>query len=157
MPVRRAVTPARRRRRQCPAAARATRLSRVRAAGRGTAEAASADTVKELDWDALIPADWNPQALMDQYDAGELSDTDPGPRAAEEINACDEARSSIRWMASASKLPGFVVPLEMDAGSSPSFSSPLRCLHPCPAADQPDGVCDRTSGHPSRAFISTPW
>ena len=61
----------------CRRATRATRCWRPRSnVGRRS---------RETRLGCLIPADWNPQALMDQYDADRLSDTDPRPRADEEI------------------------------------------------------------------------
>ena len=44
-----------------------------------TAQAAeSPDTATiELDWDALIPADWRPNKLLSEYNADNLSDDDP--------------------------------------------------------------------------------
>lgn len=32
---------------------------------------------KEIDWEALIPPDWRPEVLLEQYNADETSDDDP--------------------------------------------------------------------------------
>lgn len=127
------------------------------------AEAASADTVRELDWDALIPADWNPQALMDQYDADELSDTDPkAQELMKEIKRLwDEAPVVKSLDGQRVKLPGFVVPLEMNAKSINEFLLvPYygACIHvPPPPTNQTVHVI-APSGHPFEGeLFDTVW
>ena len=77
----------------------------------------------ELDWDTLIPDDWRPDKLMAEYPIDEMSDDDP---RAEELMR----KLKVLWDASPVvpdldgkqiKLPGFVVPLEMDAESIGEF------------------------------------
>lgn len=127
------------------------------------AETASADAVRELDWDSLIPADWNPQALMDQYDAGELSDTDPkAQELLKEIKRLwDEAPVVESLDGLRVKLPGFVVPLEINAKSINEFLLvPYygACIHvPPPPTNQTVHVI-APSGHPFEGeLFDTVW
>ena len=79
--------------------------------------------VLELEWDALIPADWRPEKLMADYDADNLSDDDPRAQS-----LMDKLKSL--WKDSPVvpeldgkrvKLPGFVVPLEMSTETIGEF------------------------------------
>jgi hypothetical protein len=99
-------------------------------------------TARELSWDDLIPADWQPEALMEEYDAENLSDDDP--RAQELMDRLKalwaEAPVVEALDGKAVRLPGFVVPLEIDATSIrefllvPYFGA---CIHvPPPPANQ---------------------
>ena len=100
---------------------------------------------------------------MDQYDAGELSDTDPkAQELMKEIKRLwDEAPVVKSLDGQRVKLPGFVVPLEMNAKSINEFLLVpyYGALHPCPAAtDQPDGACDRTFRSPFEGeLFDTVW
>ncbi len=100
------------------------------------------DAVLEIDWDALIPADWRPETLLAEYDADNLSDDDP--RAQELM-----AKLRALWKESPVvpeldgkriKLPGFVVPLEMTTETIGEFLLvPYygACIHvPPPPANQ---------------------
>ena len=73
--------------------------------------------IREIEWDALIPEDWRPEVLMDRYNADDLSDDDP--RAQELLDKLKalwkEAPGVPALEGQRVKLPGFVVPLEMDA------------------------------------------
>ncbi len=79
--------------------------------------------VKELEWDALIPAAWRPEKLLDEYDASNLSDDDP--RAVELMNKLkalwSEAPVVEELDGKTVKLPGFVVPLETDGQKMSQF------------------------------------
>jgi hypothetical protein len=96
----------------------------------------------ELDWDALIPADWQLDKLMDEFDAEDLSDDDP--RAQELLEKLKtfwrEAPVVEDHDGKFVKLPGFVVPLETDAKSIREFLLvPYygACIHtPPPPANQ---------------------
>jgi hypothetical protein len=99
-------------------------------------------SARELSWDDLIPADWQPEALMEEYDAENLSDDDP--RAQELMDRLKalwaEAPVVEALDGKAVRLPGFVVPLEIDATSIrefllvPYFGA---CIHvPPPPANQ---------------------
>lgn len=103
---------------------------------------APAGMARELSWDDLIPADWQPEALMEEYDAENLSDDDP--RAQELMDRLQalwaEAPVVEALDGRTVRLPGFVVPLEVDATSTrefllvPYFGA---CIHvPPPPANQ---------------------
>lgn len=102
----------------------------------------SDDAVVELDWDSLIPADWSPETMMSEYNVDELSDDDP--RAQELMDKLEalwnEAPVVPELDGKRVKLPGFVVPLEMDAKAIGEFLLvPYygACIHvPPPPANQ---------------------
>ena len=79
--------------------------------------------IREIEWDALIPEDWRPEVLMEQYNADDLSDDDP--RAQELLDKLKalwkEAPGVPALEGQRVKLPGFVVPLEMDAKKIDQF------------------------------------
>ena len=100
------------------------------------------DSVTELDWDALIPAEWQPDKIMEQFNAEELQDDDP--RAQELLD-----RLRALWKESPVvqdldgkrvRLPGFVVPLDTDGQKISEFLLvPYygACIHvPPPPANQ---------------------
>ena len=97
---------------------------------------------KEIDWEALIPEDWQPEALMAGVDIENLSDDDP--RAQELLDKLralwNEAPVVPALEGQRVKLPGFVVPLEMDAKRIDEFLLvPYygACIHvPPPPANQ---------------------
>jgi hypothetical protein len=98
--------------------------------------------VPELEWDDLIPADWQPEKLMADYDADKLTDDDP--RAAELMDKLKtlwaEAPVVEALDGQRVRLPGFVVPLETDATEIAEFLLvPYfgACIHvPPPPANQ---------------------
>ncbi len=109
----------------------------------GTVQAVEPDKTGaiELEWDALIPANWRLE-LMDEYNADNLSDDDP--RAKELMEKLKtfwrEAPVVHDYDGKMVKLPGFVVPLEMDAKIVQEFLLvPYygACIHtPPPPANQ---------------------
>ena len=119
--------------------------------------------VLELDWDALIPADWRPETLMAEYDADNLSDDDP--RAQELM-----AKLKALWKESPVvpeldgkriKLPGFVVPLEMSTETIGEFLLvPYygACIHvpPPPANQTVHVVTDKGKEYRGKLF-DTVW
>ncbi|MEA3640272.1 MAG: DUF3299 domain-containing protein [Lamprobacter sp.] len=96
----------------------------------------------ELSWDDLIPADWQPEALMEEYDADNLHDEDP--RAQELMDKLKALWAEAPVVEALDKrqvrLPGFVVPLEIDTDSISEFLLvPYfgACIHvPPPPANQ---------------------
>ena len=98
--------------------------------------------VGEIDWDALIPEDWRPETLFNDYDIANLSDDDP--RAQQLLDKLktlwDDAPVVPALEGRRVKLPGFVVPLEMDAEKIDEFLLvPYygACIHvPPPPANQ---------------------
>ena len=98
--------------------------------------------VPELEWDDLIPADWQPEKLMADYDADNLADDDP--RADELMDKLKALWAAAPVVAALDgeriRLPGFVVPLETDATEIAEFLLvPYfgACIHvPPPPANQ---------------------
>lgn len=106
------------------------------------AVASSSSEPIEIDWNALIPEDWQLDKLMEEYDSDNLSDDDP--RAKELMEKMKtfwkEAPVVHDYDGKLVKLPGFVVPLETDAKSIQEFLLvPYygACIHvPPPPANQ---------------------
>jgi hypothetical protein len=104
---------------------------------------------QELDWDALIPEDWRPETLMGDADIDSLSDDDP--RAQQLLDKLKELWDQAPVVPTLDgqrvKLPGFVVPLEMDAEKIDQFLLvPYygACIHvPPPPANQTVHVVTR--------------
>lgn len=100
------------------------------------------DNVIEIGWDALIPEGWRMDKIMEEYGDEELSDDDP--RAIEFMEKLNtfykEAPVVTGHDGKMVKLPGFVVPLEMDTESIQEFLLvPYygACIHtPPPPANQ---------------------
>lgn len=105
--------------------------------------------VKQLDWDALIPEDWQPETLMRDVDIENLSDDDPrAQQLLDKLRALwDKAPVVPTLEGQRVKLPGFVVPLEMDATKIDQFLLvPYygACIHiPPPPANQTIQVVTR--------------
>jgi hypothetical protein len=97
---------------------------------------------KEIDWDALIPEDWRPETLMGDVDIENLSDDDPrAQQLLDKLKALwDQAPVVPALEGQQVKLPGFVVPLEMDEKEIDQFLLvPYygACIHvPPPPANQ---------------------
>lgn len=98
--------------------------------------------VKEIEWDALIPDDFRPDKLLEEYQAESLDDDDP--RAAELMaklkDLWDQAPVRNDLDGALVKLPGFVVPVEADSEETTGFLLvPYygACIHvPPPPANQ---------------------
>ena len=96
----------------------------------------------EIEWDSLVPADWNPDELLGDYSAADL--VDDGPTAKILLDKLKsfwkEAPVVHEYDGKLVKLPGFVVPLETDAKSIQEFLLvPYygACIHtPPPPANQ---------------------
>jgi hypothetical protein len=103
-----------------------------------------ADTaaVPDLEWDDLIPADWQPEKLFEEYDADNLEDDDP--RAQELMDKLKALWAQAPVVEALDgrqvRLPGFVVPLDTDAKEIAEFLLvPYfgACIHvPPPPANQ---------------------
>ncbi len=97
---------------------------------------------RTIEWDVLIPEDWRPETLMAAYDTENLSDDDP--RAQELLDKLTtlwkEAPIVPALAGQRVRLPGFVVPLEMDEKKIGQFLLvPYygACIHtPPPPANQ---------------------
>ena len=97
---------------------------------------------REISWDDLIPADWNPEGFLSSLELDKLEDNDP--RAAEALQRMreewDRAPLVERMAGARVRIPGFVVPLETDGEQIrefllvPYFGA---CVHvPPPPANQ---------------------
>lgn len=100
------------------------------------------DQPPALEWDALIPDDYRPDKLMEQFELDDLSDDDP--RAAELMQKLKELwdKAPVREDLDGRqvRLPGFVVPVEADEQETTAFLLvPYygACVHvPPPPANQ---------------------
>jgi len=119
--------------------------------------------VVELDWEALIPADWSPEKLLADFNADELSDDDP--RA---IELMDRLRALWREAPVVSelagqrvRLPGFVVPLDMESDAIAEFLLvPYygACIHvPPPPANQTVHVITERGREFRGGLFDTVW
>ena len=97
---------------------------------------------REISWDDLIPADWNPEKFLADLELDDLQDNDP--RAMELMQRMreqwDRAPVVERFSGQQVRIPGFVVPLESDGRTIrefllvPYFGA---CVHvPPPPANQ---------------------
>ncbi|MGD2119698.1 MAG: DUF3299 domain-containing protein, partial [Chromatiales bacterium] len=137
------------------------------AASSQTAETASDDTkdadVKELEWDALIPKDWRPETLFDQYNVDEISDDDPrAQKLLDKLKALwKEAPVVPELEGQRVKLPGFVVPLEMETDRIEQFLLvPYygACIHvPPPPSNQSIYVVTRKDKAYIGKLFDTVW
>ncbi len=107
-----------------------------------TAASAAAPVARELDWDDMMPKDWEPDALLEPDDVSRLDDTD---RRAKDLLGKLKRRLAEAPVVPALdgelvRLPGFVVPLEIDGTKISEFLLvPYygACIHvPPPPANQ---------------------
>lgn len=102
----------------------------------------SAGAFKEISWDDLIPADWNPEKFFIDLKLDDLQDNDP--RAMEVMQKIreewDRAPLVQRFNGQQIRIPGFIVPLETNGKTIrefllvPYFGA---CVHvPPPPANQ---------------------
>lgn len=107
------------------------------------APAASFDPAyPELDWDSLMPSDWDPMAPFRNLNLAELKDNDP--RAQEALTQMREMWNNAPVNPEVSdrkiRMPGFVIPIEQsEAGVTELLLVPYfgACIHtPPPPANQ---------------------
>ena len=97
---------------------------------------------KEMTWDALMPADWNPAKEFQALDLANLSDSDPrAMKALEQLRAAlDNAPVVAALNGARIRIAGFTVPLESARGQISEFLLvPYfgACIHtPPPPANQ---------------------
>ena len=97
---------------------------------------------KEMTWDALMPADWNPAKDFQALDLASLSDSDPrAVKALEQLRAAlDNAPVVSALNGARIRIAGFTVPLESARGQISEFLLvPYfgACIHtPPPPANQ---------------------
>lgn len=89
----------------------------------GETDTRGGDGVQEIDWDALIPADWQPENLLGQYNLDELEDDDPRAQELMERLKALWAQAPVvpELDGKRVRLPGFVVPLDMEGGRIGDF------------------------------------
>ena len=125
------------------AAAKAEDSDPSRVVAKESTPSEAADTsVREIDWDSLIPDDFRPDKLMEEYQVDQLEDDDP--RAVELMEKLQELwdQAPVRpdMDGAQVKLPGFVVPVEADSEETTGFLLvPYygACVHvPPPPANQ---------------------
>lgn len=106
------------------------------------AQAADAKSSNEIEWDALIPDEFQPEKLMQEFDLDQISDDDP---RADEFMAklkdlWDKAPVREDLDGKIVKIPGFVVPVEGNDKETTGFLLvPYygACIHvPPPPANQ---------------------
>ena len=140
-------------------------LAAITALPAGMAKAAESETTGaiELEWNDLIPQDWRPDKLMEKYDADGLSDDDPRAiELMEKLKALwNEAPVVHDYDGKIVKLPGFVVPVEMDEETIREFLLvPYygACIHvpPPPANQTVHVVTDEQHGYRGELF-DTVW
>ncbi|MGZ9014048.1 MAG: DUF3299 domain-containing protein [Burkholderiales bacterium] len=97
---------------------------------------------KQVTWEALMPADWNPAKDLQALDLGNLSDSDPRAiKALEQLRAAlDNAPVVSSLNGTRIRIAGFTVPLESARGQISEFLLvPYfgACIHtPPPPANQ---------------------
>lgn len=107
----------------------------------GTAAPTKQDA-KEIDWEALVPADWNPQSRLKALKLDELSDNDPrAMEALAQLRAeLDHAPVVQKLAGTRVKIPGFLVVLGSGkAGVTEFLLVPYfgACIHvPPPPSNQ---------------------
>lgn len=106
---------------------------------------------KEIDWEALVPKNWDPMKAFKGIDMNFLNDADPRAMAALEKmrEAWDNAPIEPSMNGKKIRIPGFIVPLDAERGQIKQFLLVPYfggCLHtPPPPANQ---IIDVTSSMP---------
>ena len=117
----------------------------------------------ELEWDALIPEEWQPDKIMARYNADELEDDDPRAQTLmDELQALWKEAPVVEDLnGTRVKLPGFVVPLETDGEIMAEFLLvPYygACIHvPPPPANQTVHVLTRQGKEYQGELFDTVW
>jgi hypothetical protein len=121
------------------------------------------DYAQEIEWDTLIPEDWRPETLLGDSDIAGLSDDDPrAQQLLEKLKALwNEAPVVTTLDGQRVRLPGFVVPLEMDATRIAEFLLvPYygACIHvPPPPANQTVHVVTREGAGFKGGLFDVVW
>jgi hypothetical protein len=135
------------------------------AAGGLTSEELAAEPAlgPELEWDDLIPADWRPDKLFEQYDIDNIDDDDPRADALmDKLQALWAEAPVVEALDGQTvRLPGFVVPLTTDATEIrefllvPYFGA---CIHvPPPPSNQTVYVVTSEDGAYHGELFDTVW
>jgi hypothetical protein len=86
-------------------------------------EEASRPNYREIKWDELVPADWDPREIFKGIDMRMLDDSDPrAMRALEKLReAWSNAPSNKAMNGAQIRIPGFIVPLERKGNQITQF------------------------------------
>ena len=125
---------------------------------------AATDDARQLEWDELMPADWNPLAqlgdLLDQVNKIEDGSTEADRIMREFVTAGRNAPVVPELDGQRIRLPGFVVPLDHDGTKVSSFLLvPYfgACIHvPPPPANQIVYV-KTADGYPMKELFDPVW
>lgn len=84
---------------------------------------ASSEPYRKLNWDELMPADWDPMKALKGIDLSKMEDSDP--RAMEALQTVRESWNNApiepKLDGARIEIPGFVVPLDVDSKSVKEF------------------------------------
>ncbi len=120
-------------------------------AGKGAASAAKPGSYRQINWEELVPKDWDPMKDLKGLELGTLSDADP--RATQLLEkmrkAWDNAPSNPALDGQSIRIPGYVVALEESKDGLKEFLLvPYfgACIHsPPPPANQIIHVLPRSA------------
>lgn len=129
-------------------------------------DAVTPSQAEEIDWDRLIPVDWQPETLLEGFDLDEIDALDDDdPRAVALMDKLTELWATAPVVEDLDgltvRLPGFVVPLELDAQRMSEFLLvPYygACIHvPPPPANQTIHVVAPEGGEYVGGLFDTVW
>lgn len=112
-------------------------------------------TFRRIEWDELVPKEWDPLKRFRALNLDKLNDSDPkAQQLLEDMRATwDNAPTVSAMEGAAVKLPGYIVPLEQGKGELKEFLLvPYfgACIHtPPPPANQ---IVHVTAFHPAKGF-----
>ncbi len=124
--------------------------------------AQAASTPRTINWNALVPAGWDPYKDFKTLDLASLNDSDPRANAllAQMRKAWDRAPVNAALVGQVVRIPGYVVPLEEDkAGMTEFLLVPYfgACVHsPPPPSNQIIHVLPQTPAKDLRS-MDTVW
>ena len=155
----------------CESGALAVAARALRALGLGIAIALSGaafalqDGVRELEWDELMPRNWDPfSGLAAELTEGVEDLSDGSPEANALLDAYREAVRSAPVVADLDgqrvRLPGFVVPLEFDGNETSEFLLvPYfgACIHVPPPPPNQIVYVQTVTGYPLKGLFDAVW
>lgn len=112
-------------------------------------------TFRKIEWDELVPKEWDPLKRFRALNLDKLNDSDPkAQQLLEDMRATWDNAPTVSAMEGATvKLPGYVVPLEQANGALKEFLLvPYfgACIHtPPPPANQ---IIHVTAGQPTKGL-----
>lgn len=126
------------------------------------APAAKSGTTRTIDWDDLMPKDWDPMKLIDSLKLDKLKDSDPrAQEAMDKLKAMWSAAPANTELNGANiRIAGFAVPLEWNKQEAKEFLLvPYfgACVHvPPPPANQIIHVTAATP-YKSKGYMDAVW